>query len=169
MDREPDRTEHTVNLLLSKSVFQQRLMNQCYLAAAADHAEIGTGLLCKKIGQAGVIVLVTAGDDDIIGAVVAGKLRQSLVKGQAESGSFWKAGRIAKFFAFIHNGDRKSQHDSQLINKVGDMTSAQQNKLWFWGKMLYKDTVTLKGNGGRKLLVWGQLLEKIIPESGKGR
>lgn len=40
------------------------------------------------------------------------------------------------------------------------MTSAQQNKLWFWGKMLYKDTVTLKGNGGRKLLVWGQLLEK---------
>ena len=114
-------------------------------------------------------MLVTAGDNDIIGAVVAGKLRQSLVKGQAESGSFWKAGRIAKFFAFIHNGDRKSQHNSQLINKVGDMTSAQQNKLWFWGKMLDKDTVTLKGNSGRKLLVWGQLLEKIIPESGKGR
>ena len=169
VDREPDRTEHTVNLLLSKSVFQQRLMNQCYLAAAADHTEIGTGLLCKKIGQAGVIVLVTAGDDDIIGAVVAGKLRQSFVKRQAESGSFGEAGWVAKLFAFIHNRNRKSQHNSQLINKVGDMTSAQQNKLWFWGKMLDKDAVTLKGNSGRKLLVWGQLLEKIIPESGKGR
>ena len=56
-----------------------------------------------------------------------------------------------------------------MINKVGDMTSAQQNKLWFGGKMLDKDAVTLKGNSGRKLLVRGQLLEKIIPESGKER